>query len=71
MLVLSRKTDESICIGDNIVVTVLSVQGTKVRIGIQAPREVPIVRSEIRDHGFTGNSGIHTECEHIALTHPK
>lgn len=47
MLVLSRKRDESIVIDENIVVTVIEVRGDKVRLGIQAPRDVPIHRSEI------------------------
>lgn len=47
MLVLSRKKNESIVIDENIVVTVVEVRGDKVRLGIQAPREVPIHRSEI------------------------
>ncbi len=49
MLVLSRKKNESIIIGDNIVITVVEVRGDKVRLGIQAPREVPIHRSEVYD----------------------
>ncbi len=47
MLVLSRKLDESIFIGGNIEVVILEVRGGVVRIGIKAPREVPIVRGEI------------------------
>lgn len=47
MLVLSRKKNESIIIDDNIVITVVEVRGDKVRLGIQAPREIPIHRSEI------------------------
>lgn len=47
MLVLSRKRDESIVINDNITITVVEIRGDKVRLGIQAPREVPIHRSEI------------------------
>ena len=46
MLVLSRKQNESIFIDDHIVVTVLSIQGDKVRIGIDAPREMPVHRQE-------------------------
>lgn len=49
MLVLSRKKNESIVIDDNIVVTVVEVRGDKVRLGIQAPKEVPIHRSEIHE----------------------
>ena len=47
MLVLSRKKNECIIIDDNIVITVVEVRGDKVRLGIEAPREVPIHRSEI------------------------
>lgn len=47
MLVLSRKKNESIVIDENIVITVVEVRGDKVRLGIQAPREVPIHRSEV------------------------
>ncbi len=49
MLVLSRKKNESIIIGEDIVITVIEVRGDKVRLGIQAPREVPIHRSEVYD----------------------
>ena len=49
MLVLSRKRNESIVIDDNIVITVVEVRGDKVRLGIEAPREVPIHRSEVHD----------------------
>ncbi|MHB1537622.1 MAG: carbon storage regulator CsrA [Solirubrobacteraceae bacterium] len=47
MLVLTRKSNESIMIGDEIEVSVLSVAGDKVRIGIQAPANVPVFRTEI------------------------
>ena len=47
MLVLTRKSNQSIMIGDDIEVSVLSVMGEKVRIGIQAPQEVPVFRKEI------------------------
>ena len=47
MLVLSRQRDESIIIGDNIVITVVDVRGDKVRLGIDAPREVTVHRREI------------------------
>ena len=49
MLILSRKRDEQIVIADNIVVTVLEIRGDKVRLGIEAPREVPVHRSEIHE----------------------
>jgi carbon storage regulator len=47
MLVLTRKSNQSIMIGDDVEVSVLSVMGDKVRIGIQAPQEVPVFRTEI------------------------
>jgi carbon storage regulator len=47
MLVLTRKSNQSIMIGDDVEVTVLSVMGEKVRIGIQAPQEIPVFRKEI------------------------
>jgi carbon storage regulator CsrA len=49
MLVLTRKAGERILIDNNIVVEVLEVQGNRVRIGIQAPRGVPILRQELVD----------------------
>ncbi len=47
MLVLTRRVDESIVINDNIVVTVLGIEGDKVKIGIAAPRDVPVLRQEL------------------------
>ena len=49
MLVLSRQRDESIMIGDNVVITVVDIRGDKVRLGIDAPREVPVHRQEVYD----------------------
>jgi carbon storage regulator len=49
MLVLSRQSDETIIIGDNIRVTIVEVRGDKVRIGIDAPRDVAVHRQEIYD----------------------
>ena len=47
MLVLTRKTNQSIMIGDEIEVSVLAVSGDKVRVGISAPRDVPVFRKEV------------------------
>jgi carbon storage regulator len=47
MLVLTRKSNQSIMIGDDIEVTVLAIMGEKVRIGIQAPRDIPVFRKEV------------------------
>jgi carbon storage regulator len=49
VLVLTRRTEESVVIGDNIIVTVLGVEGEKVKLGIDAPREVTILRRELLD----------------------
>jgi carbon storage regulator CsrA len=49
MLVLKRKAGTEIIIGDEVVITVLSVQGNTVRLGISAPREVRIRRGELRE----------------------
>lgn len=55
MLVLSRKTGEQIVIGENIRITVIRIQGDKVRIGIEAPPDVKVYRSELleQDHDHT------------------
>ncbi len=47
MLVLTRKVDESITIGSNVTVTVLEIRGNQVRLGIDAPRETSVHRTEI------------------------
>ncbi|MFY9254889.1 MAG: carbon storage regulator CsrA [Fuerstiella sp.] len=52
MLVLSRKTGESIQIDDNIFVTISEVKGGRVRLSIEAPKSVRIVRKEILDREF-------------------
>jgi carbon storage regulator len=54
MLVLSRKKNESIVIDNNIVVTIVEIRGDKVRLGIVAPKDVPVHRQEVYDaiHGL-------------------
>jgi carbon storage regulator len=49
MLVLSRKKDEKIVIGDNISIMVVEIRGDKVRLGIEAPREISVHRREVYD----------------------
>ena len=49
MLVLSRHRDESIMIGENIVLTIVDIRGDKVRLGIQAPIDIPVHRQEVFD----------------------
>ena len=63
MLVLSRKKNESIIINEHIVVTVVEIRGDKVRLGIQAPKDIPIHRSEI-------HAAIHCEQEATAEGNP-
>lgn len=66
MLVLIRKTGESIRIGEDVTLVVLNVQGNKVRLGVNAPRDMPVDREELRERkrrhprpptGATGGSG--------------
>jgi len=62
LLVLTRKPDQSIMIGDDVEVTLLSVHGEKARLGIQAPSDVPVHRTEIyleiqRTHAKGGPAG--------------
>jgi carbon storage regulator len=47
MLVITRKSGERICLGDDITITVMDISGSTVRIGIEAPSEVPVYRAEI------------------------
>jgi len=63
MLVLSRKRGEAITIGNGVTITVLSVHGDKVKLGIVAPSEVPVHRQEIYDR-IEGRSPdlTHVEC---------
>lgn len=49
MLVLTRKAEESLVIGDQITLTILAIEGDRVKIGIQAPREISIHRKEVWD----------------------
>ena len=47
MLILTRKPGEKVMVGDNIVIAILDVKGSNVRIGIDAPREIPVYRDEL------------------------
>ena len=64
MLVLSRHRDESIMIGDDIVITVVDIRGDKVRLGIDAPTDIPVHRQEVYD-------AIQRENRKAAQTDPK
>ena len=59
MLVLSRKTEQVICVGNNVEITVLGVQGGRVRLGIEAPRDVRIRRGELEAFDPPDESGTH------------
>ncbi len=63
MLVLSRRKDESIMIGDDVEITIVDVRGDKVRLGINAPRSIPVHRKEIWEK-------IQKEKEEAALDQP-
>ena len=58
MLVLSRKQNERIRVGDSVVVTIVRVSGDKVRIGIEAPPNVRVLRDELEDQRLGGTDGI-------------
>lgn len=58
MLILTRKPDETVCIGDDVELTVLSVKGNQVRIGIKAPRHVAVHRDEIKKRIDAGKVAI-------------
>ena len=56
MLVLTRKSGESIVIGDDVVITVLEIRGGQVRLGVEAPRDVVIHRSEVHEQVLADTS---------------
>jgi carbon storage regulator len=64
MLVLSRKLGEKIVIGDNIVVTVVKIDRNQIRLGIEAPHEVPVYREEIAP-----TRGVKPAADAHALSH--
>ena len=68
MLVLTRKSNQSIMIGDDIEVSVLAIMGEKVRIGIQAPRDIPVFRKEVyleiqQEHAAGGEKGAREDVD--------
>lgn len=72
MLVLSRQRDESIFIGDNIKITVVDIRGDKVRLGIEAPTEIPVHRQEVyeaiaREHGRVGSGASYDKKDAVKV----
>ena len=70
MLILTRRIGEVLIIGDDVKVTVLGVRGHQVRIGVDAPKSVPVHRKEVYDQVQQQNEVQHTprsttECDHI------
>jgi carbon storage regulator len=70
MLVLSRQRDESIIIGDNIVITIVDIRGDKVRLGIQAPTEIPVHRQEVYDAIQRENAMKEAEAQRTSTQSP-
>jgi carbon storage regulator len=68
MLVLTRKTNQSIMIGDDVEVTVLAVSRDKIRLGITAPRDVPVFRKEVylSIKGETGDADADADGDAVA-----
>ena len=66
MLVLSRKKNESILINNDITVTVVEIRGDKVRLGIVAPKEVPVHRQEVYDAIHSGQNAAPTPTPAVA-----
>lgn len=67
MLILQRKEGESLLIGEEVEVTVLAVEAGRVRLAIQAPREVPILRSELRAAAQTNREAADEEISPLEL----
>ena len=55
MLVLTRKTDESITIGHSIIISILEVKGNQVKLGVKAPKDIPINRTEVYEKIMSEN----------------
>ncbi|NLX71092.1 MAG: carbon storage regulator CsrA [Clostridiales bacterium] len=67
MLVLSRKPGQAILIGDNIEIQIIEIQGEQIRIGINAPRDITIVRKELIDEVKQTNREAVVGSSHISL----
>ena len=71
MLVLTRRIDEAIIISDDIVVTVLEISGERVKLGIVAPKEITILRQELRDQVRAANIEAAETVPEITKVAPK
>ncbi len=76
MLVLTRKGNQSIMIGDDIEISVLAIMGEKVRIGIEAPRSVPVFRKEVwvdiqRDRDEADSAAVSEALEGLKSSPPE
>lgn len=73
MLVLTRKTDEQILIGNDIKITLIRVRGNSVRIGIDAPREVRVVRGELKsfDNAIDDGDSLSGDDRERVFAHPQ
>ena len=65
MLILTRRVRETLCIGDDVRVTVLGVKGDQVRIGIEAPKTIPVHRKEIYEKIRKENEADNATVEHV------
>jgi len=70
MLVLSRQRDETIMIGDDIEITVVDIRGEKVRLGINAPSQVPVHRKEVYDAMKRDKEDAGSKVESLANRRP-
>lgn len=67
MLILQRKAGESLLIGEEIEISVLSVEAGRVRLAIEAPKSVPILRSELKNAAATNREAADEETSPLAL----
>jgi carbon storage regulator len=70
MLVLSRKKNESIVINDDITIVVVEIRGDKVRLGVEAPKEVPVHRSEVYEAIHRSDADKQLKKPDVAGTEP-
>ena len=67
MLVLSRKKDEMICIGPNTYITVVAIQGGRVSLGIEAPRDVTIHRAKLQQRANADEKNVSTHANYVPI----